>query len=785
MVLVSASFLSVSAEAVAQASVRLEKSTAITIDLPEGTLEASVALLAQQAGIAVAWLSPLPKAMVPRLRARLTPLAALRRLLVGTKLTVTQVGPRTYRIESRGNLRPRTQPVPRTPRAAPPIAVPEELQQQEIVVTARKIIEPVSGVPGGIAVLQGARLPGGRLGFASTDVALGLEGLSLTNLGPGRNRQFIRGVADSPFNGPSQSTVAVVLDEARITFDAPDPDLRLVDMERIELLKGPQGPLYGSGALGGVYHMVTRKPDLAAHQFHTSVSTEIVQSGGVGAGIEGIVNLPLADDRLAIRGVGYASREAGWIDRVGQKRNANRAETTGGRLAVRWQPDPVWRLDVAGTLQNVNTRDSRYVVQEDVVRRPAGITEPSDNDFSALSGSLAGRIGDLRLLVSSSYVHHAVDYVQDATDAAPAFGRVGPLRFSDTRRYSVRNYEARLSSATPGAWLIGASYMRAVSDETGTIESISRDPNSAQVQSRLRRVVEIAGFGNATLNVAPRVQATVGARVSHTADEDETAEEAGATVSRIGKTTLSPSLAVSWRPPGRGLVYLRYARAVRPGGLAPNATTQATRFDADELGSAELGYRGYLHGDTLRFDVGAFHTSWSGIQSDYLLPSGLVSTRNAGSAAVLGAEISVDWDASARLRISAGASYVDARLTRSEDGVEVDDRRLPITPDLSARLVAAWRLNVGHWSGSLGGQANYVGHAHLTFDPAADRTMGGYALLSANAQMSRDQWTVTGRIDNLLDTTADTFAFGNPFLKERQFTPLRPRTVTLSVSRSW
>ena len=72
MVLVSASFLSVSAEAVAQASVRLEKSTAITIDLPEGTLEASVALLAQQAGIAVAWLSPLPKAMVPRLRARLT-----------------------------------------------------------------------------------------------------------------------------------------------------------------------------------------------------------------------------------------------------------------------------------------------------------------------------------------------------------------------------------------------------------------------------------------------------------------------------------------------------------------------------------------------------------------------------------------------------------------------------------------------------------------------------------------------------------------------------------------
>src|SRR5204862_426906 len=107
------------------------------------------------------------------------------------------------------------------------------------------------------------------------------------------------------FNGPSQSTVAIQLDEARITFDAPDPDLRLVDMERVEILKGPQGPLYGSGALGGIYLMVTRKPELSGYSGSIRLIGEAIEHGSPGAGGEAVVNVPVVDGKLAVRGVGY------------------------------------------------------------------------------------------------------------------------------------------------------------------------------------------------------------------------------------------------------------------------------------------------------------------------------------------------------------------------------------------------------------------------------------------------------------------------------------------------
>ncbi len=128
--------------------------------------------------------------------------------------------------------------------------------------TAQKRQQALDEIPMSLVVVTPEGTAPGGVGAGSRELGLSVEGIAVTNLGPGRNREFIRGVADSPFSGVSQSTVAVQLDEARVIFDAPDPDLRLVDIERVEILKGPQGPLYGSGALGGIYHLVTRKPQL-------------------------------------------------------------------------------------------------------------------------------------------------------------------------------------------------------------------------------------------------------------------------------------------------------------------------------------------------------------------------------------------------------------------------------------------------------------------------------------------------------------------------------------------
>lgn len=620
--------------------------------------------------------------------------------------------------------------------------------------------------------------------MGSREVTYQVDGLTLTNLGPGRNRQFIRGVADSAFNGPSQSTVAVQLDEARITFDAPDPDLRLIDMDRIEVLKGPQGPLYGSGALGGIYHMVTRKPDLSAASGEIRAIGETVDHGDLGWGSEAVFNFPVLNDRLGLRGVAYSERAGGWIDNIGRNRNANGTTTDGLRLTLRWQPAPGWTLDVAGTLQDTNSKDSQYVMAPDETSRAnVRIPEPTDNDFKSLAATVQGPIGALKLLATSSYVKHEVSYTLDSTDSSADFGLSGASRFDSDSKYTILNHELRLTPAASSQWLIGVSYLHAHSHTVGTITAAA---DRLTVEAIDRYTTEFAVFGEGTLPLFDRLSATAGGRLFRSIAEDESSEQRGGSSDRVTKTIFSPSLSIAWTPNRQTLVYLRYARALRPGGLAPADQPGARRFQADHLATVDLGLR-YAAADRLTATAAVFYTDWHHIQSDYLLANGLISTRNAGHGRIIGIEGSLDWKPAKGLQITAGATYTDALLLSTENGIAIDDRRLPVVPDLTARLAIRYGFGSGPWKADIGIQANYVGKARLTFDPDLDREMGNYLPVAASATIARDRLRLSARLDNLFDIQGDSFAFGNQFsiMNSQQYTPLRPRTLTLSVARSW
>lgn len=652
--------------------------------------------------------------------------------------------------------------------------------------TAQKRSQGLSQVPMSLAVIVPSSTRKSGVTLGSRDIELSVEGFALTNLGPGRNRLFIRGVADSPFDGTSQSTVAVQLDDARIIFDAPDPDLRLVDMARVEILKGPQGPLYGSGALGGIYHLVTEKPHLDRPSASTELIAEDVQHGGMGGGGEAIFNLPLVTDRLALRAVAYGMRGSGWIDNTGAQHDANVSRTYGGRLAFRWQPSPDWTIDAGGVIQYLDVADSQYVTSShDILKQAPHIPEPIDNDFRELHATISGRVGGLRLVSASSVVDHTVDYTLDASDAAAQFGTVGPTKFRDKRNYRIVNQELRISPEAGGRWIFGLSYMRAHSHSNAVVS----DTHGAQlrVESLDRIVTEYALFGEASWRLAPRIDLTTGARLYRTIAEDEAIEPAPGRSQRLGKTALSPSVALSWRTPDNSIVYLRYARALRPGGLAASGETTTNRYNSDELGTFDLGIRHEPVRSKLSFAASLFYTTWEDIQSDYLLPDGLVSTRNAGRGRIYGAEASIDWRALAGLRLAAGLSAQDARLTHSQDDLDLNGRRLPVAPDVTARLIVEHDFKWGEWDGLVAAKGNYIGHTRLALDQNLDRRMGNYAVFSANASFTRGPLTLSARIDNLLDIKGDSFAFGNPFsiMEGRQYTPLRPRTFTLSIGRRW
>lgn len=748
-------------------------------DLPAGPLTESLARFSEITGLSVGYPGALPMVKARPINGTMSAQKALNKLLDGTHLRAVPVGPRLYRLEIVARSGPsRVTAIRRKSRDGSPA---------DIVVTGQKRELALDEVPLSISVLPLGALQSSSRSLDSRDVGLRIEGLAMTNLGPGRNRQFIRGVADSPFLGQSQSTVAVQVDDARVTFNAPDPDLRLVDVEQVEILKGPQGPLYGSGALGGIYHIVTRRPDLDAVSAWTRLSASAIHHGEMGFGGEAVVNLPLIEDRLALRAVGYRVTDGGWIDNTAVGKDSNSTRTKGLRLGLKWQASQDWSVDLGYAVQDIASRDSQYVLAAgEGLARPGNFAEPTDNDFAMFRGTVAGRLGGVELLSVTSYVRNVVGYALDASNAAGDFGLSGPVRFDDDRHYSLFNQEMRVSSGKGSRWVAGASFLRAAVRDRATLTPSDGSPRTIEHTDRI--VTEYALFGEATLPLLIRLDTTLGLRLYHSRAEDESEERQRQHAGEAkGMLILSPSLALSYHLQGGGLVYLRYARAMRPGGLAPTGMTMLGRFDADELGSFDLGMRQRLWGDRLSLSGNAYYTDWHDIQSDYLLADGLVSTRNAGRARIVGVEIAADWQIGAGYALTLGGAAQDARLTHSAAGIELSDRHLPIAPDVTARATLSRRYALGRWSGQSAIQANYIGHARLSFDDDLDRSMRPYATVALNSMLEHDGWTAALQIENLFDVRGDSFAFGNPFSirSAPQYTPLRPRAFTISLARQW
>ncbi|WP_240653222.1 TonB-dependent receptor [Sphingomonas crocodyli] len=758
------------------------------ISIPAGPLRTSLDILAQLTGASVGASGALPSIRTRQVTAARSTEQALNIMLRGSGYRAVAINPQAFRIEK---VPPRRQTdfASRAQAAADQAPRDETAPERStIVVTGQKRLQQINTLPVSVAVLSLDPDKDPRRILDSRDVALAIEGLALTNLGPGRNRQFIRGVADSPFNGPSQSTVAIVLDGARISFDSPDPNLRPIDLQRIEVLKGPQGPLYGSGALGGIYHLVTRKPDLSRATADLRTTAQIAR-GSPGAGIEAVANLPVVEDQFAVRAVAYAQSEPGWIDIIDGRRNANRTWTRGGRLAGRWQVVSDWTVDLTGVGQSIRVSDAQYVTLADTaddddvdLERP--LKEPSHSRFLSAAMRVEGTLGRFRIVSSTSWADQHLGARLDATSAADQFGLTGRATFDTTSKYSVFNQEVRITPGDNGRWIAGISYLSAQSHAIGTIMASG---NAPQLVDRAdRNVNELAAFAEATVSVASRLDLTLGGRIFRTKGHDELLEKDDARSEPIAEVAISPSLALAWLPNDHSVIFARFAQSLRPGGLTSLSQSNNGRFKADELTTFELGSR-WHPSNRKSLSASIFLTEWHDIQSDYLLRNGIVSTRNAGDGRIIGAELSGEWPLSRRVSISSGASMLDAELVRSALGPLARDRRLPVTPWLTARTGVRVDLPIGHWLGNLAAQANYTGRSRLSFDEELDRRMGGYFQMALAAGLRRGCLNISARIDNLFDSEADTFAFGNPFAirETRQYTPLRPRTFSLSLAREW
>ena len=261
---------------------------------------------------------------------------ALERILAGTDLRFEKVDAATWRILPR--------PAPKAPKPArraetqilalPPI--------EEVTVTAAKRPIALQATPLSIAAVTGGTLFDYGI-RSSQDMTTLVAGLTATNQGSGKNKFVVRGLSDGPFTGNTQSTVGLYIDDTRAIFNGPLPNLQLYDIDRIEVIRGPQGTLYGAGSIAGLVRIITRQPVFGKVETHGQLDGSLIENGDTSGAVEAMINSPLISDMLAVRSVVYTRRDGGYINNSAlSRRHVNGTETLGTRTTARVRLSPNW-----------------------------------------------------------------------------------------------------------------------------------------------------------------------------------------------------------------------------------------------------------------------------------------------------------------------------------------------------------------------------------------------------------------------------------------------------------
>lgn len=434
----------------------------------------------------------------------------------------------------------------------------EAVEEDEIVVTARKREESLQDAPLSIQAFDEQRLE--QLNVTSfEDYVRFTPSVSFISEGPGQSKIVIRGVAESTgaADGGGRSSAALYLDEQPITVDAQSPDPRLVDIARVEVLSGPQGTLYGASSQSGTLRIITNRPDTREFGGYLEGTLSSMDEGEGSYDLNGAINLPLLQDRLALRITGFDAEEGGFIDNVlgttpgGTVDNANLvgddingSHSAGGRVALRWEIDANWVATTSYVFQEVDVDGrSDYDPSLGDLRAVRFFEETFNDEWDQTALTVEGDVGFADLVVTGAYFSRRTAYVNDNTaydqyltttaayfplyDFGPdptGFNRGGG---TDERT----TFEARLSSkgGSRWNWIVGAFYQEAdngfelnshVTDyalSPGFATAVAYDPLLAPTDVYFYQVgqyeqQQFALFGELSYDVTDALTVTVGGR---------------------------------------------------------------------------------------------------------------------------------------------------------------------------------------------------------------------------------------------------------------------------------
>jgi outer membrane receptor protein involved in Fe transport len=719
---------------------------------------------------------------------------------------------------------------------------------QMIVVTAQKRTQVLIDVPQSITVVSGATLENQQATNFQDYLKL-VPGLQLDQGNPGEGRLILRGLN----TGGVASTVAVYVDETPfgsstglVNGGVLAGDFDTFDVARVEVLRGPQGTLYGASSLGGLLKFVTNEPDTKRLIARGRVSIEDTKGGDMSYRGHAVVNVPLSDT-IAFRASGTYRKEGGFIDSIGTsdtdplglgilmtsdvKKNINSVKSYGGRASLLFRPSDAFDVRLSAVVQNIRT-NSPTVVESDpdtlktLYGRPTQsrfISPFSDLDYRVYNALLNYDFGFATLTSSTSFSKQNQSRRLDATFNLSWLlefltGVPNEIFLGQKTNSKKFTQEVRLTSPENDRfeWLLGGYYTHEdglifqeyISVEPGTLNPIDTGLGLLAEVNLDSKYKEYAGFANATLHLGRQFDLDFGGRYSHN-KQNAAQTAAGALAGNVPINTdlrssdnvFTYSVAPKYKFSDHASVYARVAKGYRPGGpnaVPPNppAGTPET-FDPDTATSYELGFKGETSDRRFSLDAAIYHIDWSNIQLLTVINNFGVNT-NGGSANVDGAEFTATLRPIRGLNASINGAYTNARLAEDAPAL-VGGRKgdhLPWTPKLSLAANAdySWSLG-GETEAFVGASVRHLSKQTADFDAdfvaanGRQRKAPAYEVVDLRGGVDFGRFSIEAYAKNLFDadgktSTGGITANGFPLNPNGAIGTgvIRPRTVGISLT---
>jgi iron complex outermembrane recepter protein len=651
---------------------------------------------------------------------------------------------------------------------------------EEVVVTATRRAENLQDVPIAITAITSDALEARGIDNIAEASAL-VPNLNLTH---GRDASsqatiHIRGVGQSDEHG--DPGVGIYVDGVFLArsygalFD-------LYDLERVEVLRGPQGTLFGRNSIGGAISLVTKAPG-NDREFSTQIGYESFD----GFSFRGSASLPIVEDVLAARVSVAASNSEGFTRNALNGERLNDQGMLGGRLAVRYTPSANVEINAAVEMINDDANapasfissvrpgagldfveDFIGPVSDYVIGGPAGVSvgdgersivldASNDSALKVWGTHLSAEwdLGDFSLKSISAY-REVENTIRSDLDGSPLV--ILDQRSEDMTQSQFSQEFQALGEAFGGRghWLLGAYYF----DEEQTLPIIVRLlPDLAADLDFTRTVNQTAEstaiFGSLTFDVTDQLSVTAGGRYT---DETKTFNALRRTI--VGGVVtfnepgisasfndFSPRVTVDYKFSDDLMVYATYSKGFKSGGFNTRASSsgQTQFFRPEEVVNYEAGFKSRFVDDRVQLNVSLFHMDYADIQQQafFVNSSGdlVSSVTNAAEATVQGAEMELEIQAVEGLTFNGVLGYTDASFDKFVDANlgDISDLEFQNTPELTANIGAQYEFGVGaNWGMRLNADYSYQSKVYYDQFNAEEIAQGSYGLLNASASLSSE-----------------------------------------------